>query len=98
MGKIADSDYEELLLRYRAEAKRLLRAVDEDLAPARARAAAYVAEQLGGARKGSPGAAGKRADRPCPSCRIDNDFDAVFCKKCGARLAAASKEHQDASA
>src|SRR5258708_18934778 len=44
MGKIAEADYEELLRRYRTEAKRLLRAVDEDLAPARARAAAYIAE------------------------------------------------------
>src|SRR5882757_3777624 len=33
VGKIADADYEELLRRYRTEAKRLLRAVDVDLAP-----------------------------------------------------------------
>src|SRR5882762_8412926 len=47
VGKVADADYEELLQRYRSEAKRLLRAVDEDLAPLRAKASAYVATQLG---------------------------------------------------
>src|SRR5450432_3236122 len=39
MGKISDADYDDLLRRYRTEAKRLLRAVDQDLAPLRARAA-----------------------------------------------------------
>src|SRR5882672_1354456 len=54
VGKIAETDYEELLHRYRADAKRLLRAVDEDLAPLRAKAAAYVAAQLGSADAAKP--------------------------------------------
>src|SRR4051794_37744795 len=33
VGKVAEADYRELLERYRADAKRLLRAVDQDLAP-----------------------------------------------------------------
>ncbi|HKQ70667.1 MAG TPA: hypothetical protein VJT73_15080, partial [Polyangiaceae bacterium] len=48
VGKIGEADYADLLHRYRTQAKRLLRAVDEDLAPLRARAAAYVAERLEG--------------------------------------------------
>src|SRR5438552_9666912 len=47
VGKIAENDYEELLHRYRTEAKRLLRAVDEDLAPLRAKANQYLVKQLG---------------------------------------------------
>jgi hypothetical protein len=100
MGKIADADYEELLHRYRTEAKRLLRAVDEDLAPARARAAAYVAEHLGQPSKSVPAPArAKEPDlRACPSCQVENDGDAVFCKKCGSKLARQSKDQQDATA
>jgi hypothetical protein len=94
MGKIADADYEDLLRRYRAEAKRLLRAVDEDLAPLRARAAAYLNEQLGPQKSRS--AAPPTRDRACPSCKADNDADALFCKKCGAKLVA--KERHDATA
>jgi hypothetical protein len=94
MGKIAEADYEDLLRRYRAEAKRLLRAVDEDLAPLRARAAAYLTEQLG-PQKAAP-AAMPIHDRACPSCKTDNDPDALFCKKCGAKLVA--KERHDATA
>jgi hypothetical protein len=60
VGKIADADYEELVRRYRAEAKRLLRAVDEDLAPMRERANAYLAEQLGGEAP-KRGKAGKKS-------------------------------------
>ena len=32
------------------------------------------------------------AKRACPSCEASNDADAVFCKKCAARLAASSAE------
>jgi len=100
VGKIGERDYEELLQRYRTEAKRLLRAVDEDLAPARARASAYLAEQLGRPEK-KPAAAepAKRPERrTCASCQTDNDVDAVFCKKCGAKMASTSKGRQDATA
>jgi len=108
MGKISDADYDDLLRRYRTEAKRLLRAVDQDLAPLRARAAAYVAEQLHQPAapakaselpaKVSEAPAKKRTAQahPCPSCDADNDTDALFCKKCGSKLAGAAKDHQDA--
>jgi hypothetical protein len=95
VGKVADADYEELLLRYRTEAKRLLRAVDEDLAPLRAKASAYVATQLGRREVAAPPA--NKSKDGCPNCQADNDVDAVFCKKCGGKLETA-KERRDATA
>jgi hypothetical protein len=98
LGKIADADYEELVARYRAEAKRLLRAVDEDLAPMRNKAALYVAEQLGTERPPKRSKPPKKNDDPvCPSCRTPNDTDAAFCKKCGSKLDHSSKDTRDAT-
>jgi len=98
IGKIADADYEELVGRYRAEAKRLLRAVDEDLAPLRERAAAYVADQLGAERPPKRSQPTKKHEDPvCSSCQTENDADAAFCKKCGAKLAPSSKDARDAT-
>jgi hypothetical protein len=99
VGKIAEADYQELLHRYRTEAKRLLRAVDEDLAPLRAKAQAYLDQQLGRpepavAKPSEPPAKSMHA---CPTCQADNDADAVFCKKCGGKLEAA-KETRNATA
>lgn len=87
VGKIDEADYQELSQRYRAEAKRLLRALDDDLGPMRARAEAYAAERLGTAKR--PAAAAKeRARRACEACATPNDDDARFCKRCGATLEA----------
>ncbi|MET0591173.1 MAG: zinc ribbon domain-containing protein [Polyangiaceae bacterium] len=98
IGKIGDADYEELVARYRAEAKRLLRAVDEDLAPLRDRASAYVAEQLGTAPPAKRSKPPKKAEDPvCPSCQTENDTDAAFCKKCGTKLTGISKDARDAT-
>jgi len=94
VGKVADADYEELLGRYRAEAKRLLRAVDEDLAPLRAKANAYLTEQLG---RSDGAALPTKNRRACPACHVENDSDALFCKKCGGKLDA-SKGRHDATA
>jgi hypothetical protein len=158
VGKISDEDYQVLVTKYRAEAKRLLQLLDVDAAPRRGRVEAIVLRRLqregllesapaeveadgdaeargeegaapdGGAAekpvvqpeasasaKASAGAEkdAKRRDRPagaaarkkkkakpadaappatraCNACSASNDVDAVFCKKCGARLAAAA--------
>jgi hypothetical protein len=97
VGKIDEADYQELVQRYRTEAKRLLRAVDEDLAPLRERAAAYVADQLGTGPSPKRSKPPKKAEDPvCPSCQTPNDQDAAFCKKCGTKLAGQAKDTRDA--
>jgi len=64
VGKINDTDYASLAERYRNEAKRLLRAVDQDLGPERERAEQILAERLA-AREVSeaPAGTGAAADR-----------------------------------
>ena len=96
VGKIAEPDYQELVARYRTEAKRLLRAVDEDLAPLREKAAAFVADQLGTERPPKRSKPPKKADdQVCPSCQTANDIDAAFCKKCGSKLGDAKDAKED---
>ncbi|WP_437633625.1 hypothetical protein [Sorangium sp. So ce854] len=46
VGKISDEDYAELVAKYRAEAKRLLRVLDADAQPRREQVAALVAKHL----------------------------------------------------
>src|SRR5262245_30604700 len=46
VGKISEEDYQALTSRYRAEAKRLLRILDEEAQPRRERALAMVAKRL----------------------------------------------------
>ncbi|UQA61465.1 zinc ribbon domain-containing protein [Polyangium aurulentum] len=144
VGKISDEDYQTLVTKYRAEAKRLLRLLDEDAAPRRERAEALVMRRLRregllddepvkedadeDATDGAPDAEpeaeakepveapkkktkkkGKKArkaaatpadaqGRACPACATVNDVDAVFCKKCGARVAEAVEAEPEAQA
>jgi hypothetical protein len=46
VGKISDEDYQALVSKYRAQAKRLLRAIDSDTLPERTKAEALVEERL----------------------------------------------------
>jgi hypothetical protein len=138
VGKISDEDYQGLVLKYRAEAKRLLRLLDEEAQPRRDQVEGLLQQRL--RREGlAPASEGEAADakgadkgkkrkrvraeadadrapageasveakveakapepdpepeadaatRACAACRTINDADAVFCKKCGARRAAA---------
>ncbi|MDI1451676.1 zinc ribbon domain-containing protein [Polyangium sp. 6x1] len=143
VGKISEEDYRALVAKYRAEAKRLLQALDQSAAPGRERAEALVQrrlKQLGlvdpdqeetneadeddaadeAAEAPAPKAAPepekakeeadeaprkpkkkKKAKKPapetsdeaaaqraCDACSTENDEDALFCKKCGARMVA----------
>ena len=58
VGKISDEDYEALVSKYRAEAKRLLRLLEENAQPGR--------REGGGARPRAPRARGPREDGPDP--------------------------------
>ena len=80
LGKLDETDYAELSRAYRAEAKHLLRALEQDRAPQRAAAAQWVAARLAGSpapHLGTPA---------CAGCSATNDADAAFCKRCGAKL------------
>lgn len=97
-GKLSDEDFERLNATYRARAKDVLRKLDAELSEYRAEAKALIAAELGG---GSSEAQAQPADADaaddlaeldaaaCADCGTTNDADAVFCKKCGARLAVA---------
>ena len=144
VGKISEEDYRALVAKYRAEAKRLLQALDQSTAPGRERAEVLVQrrlKQLGlldsekeetdeddeadeAAEAPAPKAEAKAAPEPvkakeevdeaskkpkkkkkakapakatsdeaaaqraCDACSTENDEDALFCKKCGARMVA----------
>ncbi|HKU37634.1 MAG TPA: zinc ribbon domain-containing protein [Polyangiales bacterium] len=79
-GKLSDADYHELNARYRERAREVLKALDAQLAPHREAARALLQGSA------APVAADKPAANSCASCSTPNDGDAVFCKKCGARL------------
>jgi hypothetical protein len=88
VGKIGQEDYDALVARCRREAKGLLRAGDEVSASIRATASTYLTEQS------RPGRATRAV---CAKCHATNDHDAIFCKKCGGRLADRHEATSDGS-
>lgn len=98
VGKIGEADYQELRKRYRAEAKRLLRALDRDLEPSRKRAEAYLAARLSGQSDAVLVGRASATGRECGDCGVGNDDDARFCKGCGAGLVARREGGTDGAA
>ncbi len=92
LGKINDADYQELLARYRDEAKSVLRTMDARVAPFRDEAERLARDYL--AKRGlAPSEKGKPAPIvtaplriACDGCGTSNEPDATFCKKCGSSL------------
>lgn len=85
IGKIDAADYASLDAEYRERAKEVIREMDDELAPFRAKAEAIVQAHL---EKRAAAAPSKKNE--CAACETDNDVDATFCKKCGAKLASES--------
>ena len=95
-GKLSGDDYDELNEQYRKRAREVLRELDALLSPHRGRAKellsglaqADVAPQPEAAVVVAevPPTAASAAALACPSCGLNNDTDATFCKKCGTRL------------
>jgi hypothetical protein len=90
MRKIAESDYREMLQRYRTRAMRIIRELDagDDYR-------VLIEEELktrmsmAAPPKDAPApVAAAPATTSCKSCGTPNDGDALFCKKCGNKVGA----------
>jgi hypothetical protein len=77
VGKINDADYASLAEHYRTEAKRLLRAVDDDLGPERERAEKILAERLAAHEESAAQAAADApaADAPATDAAAKSEDD-----------------------
>jgi hypothetical protein len=79
MGKLSESDWQEMSGRLRTRAARLIRQLDAG-AGYRAQVERDLIRRLGGTEDAQPQA------RFCAACGAARDADARFCKQCGARL------------
>lgn len=95
IGRLGEDDYAELEARYRAEAKEALASIDEGVKAWRDAAEALLDQAERGEAEPEPEASQDEAPAPvaaardgaaCEACGTTNDDDAVFCKRCGARV------------
>jgi hypothetical protein len=86
MGKVSDDDFQQMSVRLRARASRLMRQLDAG-ASYRSRIEEEITKRLGGKGE-APGREKAAGPVPltCASCSTANDPDARFCKECGAKL------------
>jgi hypothetical protein len=96
MGKVSDADFREIGGQYRGRAMRVLRQLDEQGADYKALVEKEVRARLGLKKDDEKPAEDKAEEKKeekknmtrCESCGTTNDSDAVFCKKCGKKVAA----------
>jgi hypothetical protein len=73
LGKVSEDDYQMLSVRYRAEARKLLRSLDDRLSPARQKAEEIVAREIGAAVPAAPasskGKKGAKTDKKASSSK-----------------------------
>jgi pyruvate/2-oxoacid:ferredoxin oxidoreductase beta subunit len=84
MGKLSESDWQEMSSRLRARAARLMRQLDAG-AGYREQIEQELAKRLG-TTKATAAVSEEPAARFCAACGTARDADAKFCKNCGARL------------
>jgi len=89
-GKLADRDFARLDKRLRERTRKVLRALDAEIAPYRERARAMLEASAASApapdAKPTEQAAQAVPEATAHACGAVNDPDAVFCKRCGERL------------
>lgn len=85
MGKLSKKDFDEMAGRLRSRAITLMRQLEMDPVGYRTTIERELEGRLKKRKIAAPVTAAAHA---CGSCHASNDTDAVFCKKCGARLAA----------
>ena len=87
MGKVSDSDFQEMGGRLRALARSLLKQLDVDGTTYRDLIERELAERLmGDGDAGSESGAAQATRLLCGGCGGSNERDAKFCKRCGAAL------------
>jgi hypothetical protein len=87
MGKMSQADFDEMSARLRARAMGLIKQLDDDGSGYRS-----LIERELSARVAAPAPAPPASEATAPgycACGTSNDADAIFCKRCGARLAPA---------
>lgn len=89
MGKIGAADYENIAGRFRARARRILQEL-EGTGDVREMIERELRSRLGADAPVKAAPAAAAATRACIACETQNDPDATFCKRCGARLEGAS--------
>jgi hypothetical protein len=102
MGKLSQADFDEMAARLRGRALSLMKQLDDDGSGYRS----IIERELSARLAAKPGEHSEAnvAAAPAPevavaglcTCGTANDVDAVFCKRCGSRLAAGSAD-SDAS-
>lgn len=108
VGKIEEADYDLLVVRYRDDAKSVMREINLQVAPLRDEAekvARTFLKKRGLTPEGAvvaeapstPAAAPASERVTCGRCKTSNEPDATFCKQCGGSLKAAT-EGDDADA
>lgn len=101
IGNLNEADFADLERRYREEAKRAMREVDEERAELRARAEKLASQALDEEPEPSPDPTPTPAAAPasirarektatCTECDTKNEPDARFCKQCGAKMEVSS--------
>lgn len=91
MGKVSETDFEEMRRRLRARAIRLMKQLDTDGGDFLEVIERELQERLGRSEEpAEPSAEPSAGERTCGACRMSNDEDARFCKACGAELSGAA--------
>jgi ribosomal protein L40E len=88
LGKLDDTDFEQLSSTYRAELKELLKRIDATLEPHRAKAEEVARAHLDKQppEEKTPEETEKPTRTVCPKCQASNEPDAKFCKECATSL------------
>jgi hypothetical protein len=87
MGKVSAQDFDDMAGRLRGRALTMMRQLDQGVAY-RDRIEKELQSRLGTApsRPRTTGTDAVGSSRACAGCGTNNDVDAAFCKRCGARL------------
>jgi len=85
MGKLSQTDFDEMSARLRTRAMALIKQLDEDGSGYRSLIERELSARVSAPVAAAPAVEAAEASGAC-ACGTVNDVDAVFCKRCGSRL------------